>query len=169
MDSGPFIAAKGPGLEKLTGKMKRIAILIAALLIGVTAFAQVGRYKNLNLLFPGYSLKLDTATGELWAVHYDDDAEVNIEEQILEKQSHNHKQVGRYELRRTKKIGTFQVFDTSSGNYVTVKWKPKDKDGVEIDQSIENTILNVVDHLRDALDSVKTSIVESREEEETEI
>lgn len=148
--------------------MKRIAIIIAALLLSVTAFAQVGRYKNMNLLYPGYSLKLDTATGELWAVHYDDEEEINIEEQILDRQSGNHKQVGRYELRRTKKIGTFQVFDTSSGNYVTVKWMPKDKDGVDIDQSIENTLITVVDHIRDALDSVKTSIVESRDEDKTE-
>lgn len=145
--------------------MKKIAILLAALLISVTAFAQVGRYKNLNLLFPGYSLKLDTATGELWAVHYDDEAEVNIEEQILDKQSHNHKQVGRYELRRTKKVGTFQVFDTSDGKYVTVKWKPKDKNGTDIDQSIENTLITVVDHLKDALDSVRTSIGKIAEEE----
>lgn len=146
--------------------MKKIAILLAALLISVTAFAQVGRYKNLNLFFPGYSLKLDTATGELWAVHYDDEAEVNIEEQILDKQSHNQKQVGRYEIRRTKKVGTFQVFDTSDGKYVTVKWKPKDKNGVEIDQSIENTLINVVDHLKDALDSVRTSIGKIADEEE---
>lgn len=146
--------------------MKKFAILLAAILISVTAFAQVGRYKNLNLFFPGYSLKLDTATGELWAVHYDDEAEVNIEEQILDKQSHNQKQVGRYEIRRTKKVGTFQVFDTSDGKYVTVKWKPKDKNGVEIDQSIENTLITVVDHLKDALDSVRTSIGKIAEEEE---
>ena len=145
--------------------MKKIAILLAALLISVTAFAQVGRYKNLNLFFPGYSLKLDTATGELWAVHYDDEAEVNIEEQILDKQSHNQKQVGRYEIRRTKKVGTFQVFDTSDGKYVTVKWKPKDKNGNDIDQSIENTLITVVDHLKDALDSVRTSIGKIADEE----
>ena len=66
--------------------MKRIALLITALLVSLTAFAQVGRYKNINLLYPGYSFKFDTATGELWVVHYENEAEIIMEEEISPKQ-----------------------------------------------------------------------------------
>ena len=150
--------------------MKRIAIALAALLIAITASAQVGRYKSIKIFYPGYSFKLDTATGELWAVHYDNDAEVNIEEQILSKQSHNKNQTGRYEFRRTRQIGTYQVFDTSTGDYITVKWKPKNKDGEDIDQEIENTVSNVMDHLINALDNTRNhldSIRNSRQPQDT--
>ena len=43
--------------------MKRFVILLLAILVASPVFAQVGRYKNIKVMYPGYSLKLDTATG----------------------------------------------------------------------------------------------------------
>ena len=138
--------------------MKRIALLITALLVSLTAFAQVGRYKNINLLYPGYSFKFDTATGELWVVHYENEAEMIMEEEISPKQSHNSRQTGRYEFRRTRHIGTYQIFDTVTGNYTNVKWKPKTKDGTDVDEEIGNAVSTAVDQLRNLLDSTKVKI-----------
>ncbi|MBR5063905.1 MAG: hypothetical protein IKX05_04225, partial [Bacteroidales bacterium] len=95
--------------------MKKIAVILLALVLALPAFAQVGRYKNIKLLYPGYSLKLDTATGELSAIHYDNETEATIEEVISQKLSNNHRQIGRYEFRRTGHVGTYQIFDTSTG------------------------------------------------------
>lgn len=121
---------------------KFVLILLAIMLVSLPASAQVGRYKHIKIWYPGYSLKLDTATGELSAVHYDSEQDKTLEEIISKKLSHNYGQIGRYELRRTRQIGTYQIFDTSSGKYTTVKWAPKNKDGenigVEIDSLLEN-------------------------------
>lgn len=123
--------------------MKRLVIIILSILFFMPAFAQVGRYKNIKLMYPGYYLKLDTAMGELSAVHFDNDLCKTLEEIISKKQSHNQRQVGRYELRRTNHIGTYQIFDTSSGHYTIVKWAPTnkygDKVGIDIDSLVSNT------------------------------
>ena len=113
--------------------MKKLIFILLALILTLPAFAQVGRYKSIRVWYPGYSLKLDTATGELSAVHYDKELEQTLEEVVSKKLSHNQRQIGRYEFRRTRQIGTYQIFDTSSGKYTTVKWAPKNKDGAEAD------------------------------------
>ena len=63
--------------------MKRIVLLLLVLLLTLPAFAQVGRFKIIKVWYPGYSLKLDTATGELWAVHFDVQEDQNVEEVIF--------------------------------------------------------------------------------------
>ena len=111
-------------------------------MLNLPAFAQVGRYKNIRIWYPGYSLKLDTATGELSAVHYDAEQEKTLEEVISKKLSHNHRQIGRYEFRRTNHIGTYQIFDTTSGKFTTVKWTPKNKDGENIGVDLDSLMKN---------------------------
>jgi len=143
--------------------MKRILLLVLAILLMVPAHAQVGRYKNIKLLYPGYSLKLDTATGQLWAVHYDSEAGGNIEEVILKKQSHNGSQTGRYELRRTRQIGTYQVFDTSGGDYVTVKWTPKGKNGEPVEASVDSVLSVISDGVKRMLQGLEEGIDSMRE------
>ena len=138
--------------------MKKLLILIAALIMVSPAFAQVGRYKNIKVVYPGYSLKLDTATGELSAVHYDNDSEMTTEEVILSMQSHNHRQIGRYEFRRTRHIGVYQIFDTASGNYITVKWRPRDADGQEIEADIDSAVNEMVDGLKRFLNKLEEGL-----------
>ncbi|MBO4719585.1 MAG: TonB family protein [Prevotella sp.] len=111
--------------------MKRITLLIAALLITIASFAQVGRFKNIPTLYSGYSLKLDTATGALSAVHYDNATGDVSEEVISAKKSSDVKQVGRYEFRRTEYIGTYVIFDSATGKYTNVKWQPKRKESTD--------------------------------------
>ena len=117
--------------DKTLYEMKRIALLIVALLISITSFAQVGRFKNIPTLYSGYSLKLDTATGALSAVHYDNATGDVSEEVISAKKSSDVKQVGRFEFRRTEYIGTYVIFDSATGKYTNVKWQPKRKESAE--------------------------------------
>lgn len=142
--------------------MRKIITLILAIFLMLPVSAQVGRYKNIKLLYPGYSLKLDTATGELSAVHFDDESEKTVEETLLKKQSHNARQVGRYELRRTKCLGTYEVFDTSSGEYTTVKWTPKGKNGEPIDANIDSALNTVSEGLKRMLKSLEEGIDKMR-------
>ena len=128
--------------------MKKILIIILAILFTLPAFAKVGRYKNIKLMYPGYYLKLDTATGELSAIHYDKELDKTLEEIISPKQSHNQRQIGRYELRRTNHIGTYQIFDTSSGNYTTVKWAPTMKNGEKVGIDIDSLVSNAAEGLK---------------------
>lgn len=128
--------------------MKKIAVILLALVLALPAFAQVGRYKNIKLLYPGYSLKLDTATGELSAIHFDNDTETTIEEVISQKLSNNHRQIGRYEFRRTGHVGTYQIFDTSTGEYTTVKWNPVNKDGEKVGVDLDSLISNAAESLK---------------------
>lgn len=131
--------------------MKRFVIILLAILMASPVFAQVGRYKNIKVMYPGYSLKLDTATGELTAVHFDNDTETLSEEVISPKKSHNSRHIGRYEFRRTRHIGVYQIFDTSSGNYTTVKWKPRDSNGKEIEADIKQFL----NKLEEGLDNIQ--------------
>jgi len=135
--------------------MKKIVLIIAAVLICFSASADVGRYKNINVFYPGYSLRLDTATGELTAIHYDNQTEAAKEEVISPKQSHNIHQIGRYEFRRTRYIGTYQIFDTSTGKYINVKWKPLDEKGEEVSADIESAVNTTIDKLRGVLDKLE--------------
>ena len=138
--------------------MKRLLILLTVLLVAVSASAQVGRFKNIRVFYPGYSLKLDTSTGELSAVHYDTDQDATLEAVISPKQSRNQHQIGRYEFRRTRQLGTYQIFDTATGKYTTVKWKPVDKDGREIDERIDTAISSGIEKIRKAFKSLEESL-----------
>lgn len=146
--------------------MRKFFTLILAVFLVLPVSAQVGRYKNIKLLYPGYSLKLDTATGELSAVHFDDESEKTVEETLLKKQSHNARQVGRYEFRRTKRLGTYQVFDTSSGEYITVKWTPKGKNGEPIEANIDSALNTLSDGLKRVLEGLEEGIDKMRNREE---
>jgi len=128
--------------------MKRFVIILLALLFTLPLFAQVGRYKNIKLMYPGYSLKFDTATGELSAIHFDKEQDKTLEEVISKKLSHHHRQVGRYEFRRTNHIGTYQIFDTSSGHYTTVKWAPTNKNGEKLGIDIDSLVSNTAEGLK---------------------
>lgn len=147
--------------------MKRILILTIAFVLSLPVFAQVGRYKNIKVMYPGYSLKLDTATGELSAVHYDNDSDLIFEEVISEKQSRNQRQIGRYEFRRTRYIGTYEIFDTATGNYTTVKWRPKDSTGKEIEADIDTAVSNALDGIKKFLKGLEESLDTIREAPDT--
>ena len=143
--------------------MKRIVLILLAILLTLPVFAQVGRYKNIRVWYPGYSLKLDTATGELSAVHYDSEQEKTIEEVISKKLSHKQRQIGRYELRRTKQIGTYQIFDTSSGNYTTVKWTPKNKDGKNVGVDVDSLLKNAGEGIKRFLKELEEDLEKAGE------
>ena len=143
--------------------MKKLVIILLALLLTLPVFAQVGRYKNIRVWYPGYSLKLDTATGELCAVHYDAEQEKTLEEVISKKLSHNQRQIGRYEFRRTRQIGTYQIFDTSSGKYTTVKWTPKNKDGENIGVDIDSLLKNAGDGIKRFLKELEEDLEKTKE------
>ena len=68
--------------------MKKILTLLLILALSLPAAAQVGRYKSLKTIYPGYSLKFDTASGELAAMRLDEETGMMKEEIISEKQSH---------------------------------------------------------------------------------
>lgn len=143
--------------------MKKLVIILLALLLTLPVFAQVGRYKNIRVWYPGYSLKLDTATGELCAVHYDAEQEKTLEEVIFKKLSHNQRQIGRYEFRRTRQIGTYQIFDTSTGKYTTVKWTPKNKDGENIGVDLDSLMKNAGDGIKRFLKELEEDLEKTRE------
>lgn len=136
--------------------MKRFLILAIALILTLPAFAQVGRYKDIKVLYPGYTLKFDTATGELTAVHYDNDQ--LFEEVILKKLSHDPSQIGRYEFRRMRRVGTYQIFDTVTGEYTTVKWKPLDKNGKEVEADIDTAVTNAVEKMKKILKGLEDKL-----------
>ena len=138
--------------------MKRIVILLLALALAMPAFAQVGRYKSIKIIYPGYSLKLDSATGELSAVHFDKETEVMVEEVISKKQSHNPRQIDRYEFRRTNRPGLYQIFDSSSGKYTTVKWAPKGMDGEEIKVGIDSAVNKAAEGIKRLLKELEESL-----------
>ena len=143
--------------------MKKLITILLTLLLTLPVFAQVGRYKNIRVWYPGYSLKLDTATGELCAVHHDTEQEKTLEEVISKKLSHNQRQIGRYEFRRTRQIGTYQIFDTSSGKYTTVKWTPKNKDGENIGVDLDSLLKNAGDGIKRFLKDLEEDLEKTRE------
>ena len=155
LDNGLIIVRKG--------SMKKLVFILLALMLTLPAIAQVGRYKNIRVWYPGYSLKLDTATGELSAVHYDKDQDKMLEEVISKKLSHNQRQIGRYELRRTKQIGTYQIFDTSSGKYTTVKWAPKNKDGENLGVDIDSLMKNAGEGIKRFLKELEEDLKKTEE------
>ena len=143
--------------------MKRFVLILLAIALTLPAFAQVGRVKNIRVWYPGYSLKLDTATGELSAIHYDKDLEQTLEEVISKKLSHNQRQIGRYEFRRTRQIGTYQIFDTSSGKYTTVKWAPKNKDGENLGIDIDSLMKNAGEGIKRFLKELEEDLKRTEE------
>ena len=143
--------------------MKRIVLIVLAALLTLPVFAQVGRYKNIKTWYPGYSLKFDTATGELFAIHYDNEADMTFEVVVSPKQSHNHHQVGRYEFRRTRHIGTYQIFDTSSGDYISVKWIPKDSEGNNIGIDVDSLVNSAGEGIKNLLRLMEEGLEKARE------
>ncbi len=138
--------------------MKRFLILALSLILTLPAFAQVGRYKDIKVLYPGYTLKFDTATGELTAVRYDNDTDKVFEEVIQKKLSHDRSQIGRYEFRRMRRLGTYQIFDTATGEYTTVKWKPLDKNGKEVEADIDTAVTNAVESMKKILKGLEDKL-----------
>lgn len=143
--------------------MKRIALILLAVIVALPLSAQVGRFRNIKTWYPGYSLKFDTATGELSAIHYDNNEEMTFEAVISPKQSHNHRQTGRYEFRRTRKIGTYHIFDTSSGDYITVKWIPKDSEGRDMGFDVDSIINNAGEGIKNLLKLMEEGLEKARE------
>jgi len=143
--------------------MKRFVLILLAIALTLPAFAQVGRFKNIRVWYPGYSLKLDTATGELSAIHYDKDLEQTLEEVISKKLSHNQRQIGQYEFRRTRQIGTYQIFDTSSGKYTTVKCAPKNKDGENLGIDIDSLMKNAGEGIKRFLKELEEDLKRTEE------
>jgi hypothetical protein len=138
--------------------MKKIIVIIAAIVLTVPAFAQVGRYKNIKTVYPGYTLKFDTSTAELTALHFDDETGSIQETVISKKQSHSHKQVGRYEFRRSARVATYQIFDTSTGEYTTVKWSPEGYDYDSMDMKIDTLVSRTVDGIKRLLKGLEEGI-----------
>ena len=138
--------------------MKRFLILALALILTLPAFAQVGRYKEIKVLYPGYTLKFDTATAEVTAVRYDNDTDKVFEEVVSKKLSNDSSQIGRYDFRRTRRMGTYQIFDSVTGEYTTVKWKPLDNNGKEIEADIDTAVTNAVDKIKKILKGLEEKL-----------
>ena len=138
--------------------MKKIIVIIAAIIMALPAFAQVGRFKNIKTVYPGYTLKFDTATAELTVMHFDDETGTIDETVISKKQSHSHKQVGRYEFRRSGRVATYQIFDTSTGEYTTVKWSPDGYDYESVDTQIDTLVSRTVDGIKRLLKGLEEGI-----------
>ncbi|MCR5407563.1 MAG: hypothetical protein K6E61_00430 [Bacteroidales bacterium] len=138
--------------------MKKIIVIIAAIIMALPVFAQVGRFKNIKTVYPGYTLKFDTATAELTVMHFDDETGTIDETVISKKQSHSHKQVGRYEFRRSARVATYQIFDTSTGEYTTVKWSPDGYDYESVDTQIDTLVSRTVDGIKLLLKGLEEGI-----------
>lgn len=138
--------------------MKRFLILALALILTLPAFAQVGRYKEIKVLYPGYTLKFDTATAEVTAVRYDNDIDKVFEEVVSKKLSNDSSQIGRYDFRRTRRMGTYQIFDSVTGEYTTVKWKPLDNNGKEIEADIDTAVTNAVESMKKILKGLEDKL-----------
>lgn len=148
----------GVGLNLVAnGGMKKILIVLLVLSFALPAMAQVGRYKSLKTIYPGYSLKFDTATGELAVMSLDEETGIMKEEIISEKKSHGHK-VGRYELRRSVRIASYQIFDTSTGEYTTVKWAPKEYDAEKIGGQVDTAVSKTIDKIKHLLRGLEESL-----------
>ena len=138
--------------------MKRFLILALALVLTLPVFAQVGRYKDIKVLYPGYTLKFDTATAEVTAVRYDNDTDKVFEEVVSKKLSNDSSQIGRYDFRRTRRMGTYQIFDSVTGEYTTVKWKPLDNNGKEIEADIDTAVTNAVEKIKKILKGLEEKL-----------
>lgn len=106
--------------------MKRILAIMAIALLSLPVIAQTGRYKTISTPFSYYVLKADTATGAVYSVKFDLNAESVKETLIVEKKSSNANQAGRYELLKTKNSSSYVIFDTEMGTYSIFKWMPAD-------------------------------------------
>ena len=138
--------------------MKKIIVIIAAIIMALPASAQVGRFKNIKTVYPGYTLKFDTATAELTVMHFDDETGTIDETIISKKQSHSHKQVGRYEFRRSARVATYQIFDTSTGEYTTVKWSPEGYDYESVDNQLDTLVSRTVDGIKRLLKGLEEGL-----------
>ncbi|MBO4756022.1 MAG: hypothetical protein J5519_04595 [Bacteroidales bacterium] len=45
-------------------------------------------------------------------------------------------------------MGTYQIFDTSTGEYTTVKWNPVNKDGEKVGVDLDSLISNAAESLK---------------------
>ena len=138
--------------------MKKIIVIIAAIVVTVPEFAQVGRFKNIKTVDPGDTLKFNTATAELTAMYFDDETGTIRETVISKKQSHSHKQVGRYEFRRSARVATYQIFDTSTGEYTTVKWSPEGYDYDSMEMQVDTLVSRTVDGIKRLLKGLEEGI-----------
>ena len=137
--------------------MKKILTILLIIALSLPVAAQVGRYKSLKTIYPGYSLKFDTASGELAAMRLDEETGMMTEEIISEKQSHGNK-VGRYELRRSARLATYQIFDTSTGEYTTVKWAPKEYETDKIGDQVDTAVSKTIDKIKRLLHGLEESL-----------
>ena len=137
--------------------MKKILTILLIIALSLPAAAQVGRYKSLKTIYPGYSLKFDTASGELAAMRLDEETGMMKEEIISEKQSHGNK-VGRYELRRSARLATYQIFDTSTGEYTTVKWAPQEYEADRIGNQVDTAVSKTIDKIKRLLHGLEESL-----------
>ena len=48
-----------------------------------------------------------------------------------------------------------KIFDTSTGKYINVKWKPLDEKGEEVSADIESAVNTTIDKLRGVLDKLE--------------
>ena len=140
--------------------MKKILTILLIIALSLPAAAQVGRYKSIKTIYPGYSLKFDTASGELAAMHLDEETGVMKEEIISRRLSHGRK-VGRYELRRGVRIASYQIFDTSTGEYTTVKWTPKEYEADQIGGQVDTAITKTVEKIRQLLKGLEETLKEA--------
>ena len=88
---------------------------------------------------------------------------MTFEAVVSPKQSHNHHQVGRYEFRRTRHIGTYQIFDTSSGDYISVKWIPKDSEGNNIGIDVDSLVNSAGEGIKNLLRLMEEGLEKARE------
>ena len=137
--------------------MKKILTILLIIALSLPAAAQVGRYKSLKTIYPGYSLKFDTASGELAAMHLDEETGLMKEEIISRRLSHGRK-VGRYELRRGVRIASYQIFDTSTGEYTTVKWTPKEYEADRIGDQVDTAVSKTIDKIKRLLHGLEESL-----------
>lgn len=103
--------------------MKRL-LLFLVIFLSLPAFAQIGRYKSIPTEHYNYNLKLDTATGEVWSIHYRS-ADNTIEEKMVQDAlSQETSQVGRYDLTATDSRNNYLLSDSATGKYVGIEWYP---------------------------------------------
>jgi len=77
---------------------------------------------------------------------------------ISKKLSGDTSEIGRYEFRRTRRAGTYQIFDSVTGEYTTVKWKPLDSNGKEIEADIDTAVTNAVDKIKKILRNLEEKL-----------
>ena len=55
-------------------------------------------------------------------------------------------------------MGTYQIFDSVTGEYTTVKWKPLDNNGKEIEADIDTAVTNAVEKIKKILKGLEEKL-----------